>query len=80
MKKKTTAKDVVYEDFPMNGKIIKDFLPSPKELAFKEETVKITIALSKQSLEYFKNQGSKYHTPYQKMIRRLLDEYATVNK
>ena len=80
MKKKITTKKTIYEDIPLNGEIINDFLPSPKELAFKEETVKVTIALSKQSLEYFKNQGSKYHTPYQKMIRRLLDEYATVNK
>ncbi len=57
-------------------KIIPDFLPSPEELALKEETVKITISLSKASIEFFKNEAKKYNTQYQKMIRRLLDEYA----
>ena len=56
-------------------KIIEDFLPSPQELAFKEETVKITIALSKRSVYFFKEQASNYKTQYQKLIRRLLDEY-----
>ena len=56
-------------------KVINDFLPSPEQLALKDETVKVTIALSKSSLEYFKNEAKKYKTPYQKMIRRLLDEY-----
>ncbi len=57
-------------------KIVPDFLPSPEELALKEETVKITISLSKASIEFFKNEAKKYNTQYQKMIRRLLDEYA----
>lgn len=66
----------VYSDEPMSEvEIVSDFLPSPEELAFKEETVKITIALSKQSVDYFKNQASNYKTQYQKLIRRLLDEY-----
>jgi len=64
-------------DEPMDKvKIIPDFLPSPEELALKEETVKITISLSKASIEFFKNEAKKYNTQYQKMIRRLLDEYA----
>ena len=56
-------------------KVVSDFLPSPKELALKDETVKITIALSKTSVDFFKNEAKKYNTQYQKMIRRLLDEY-----
>ena len=56
-------------------KITRDFLPSPSELALKDETVKVTIALSKSSIDYFKNEAKKYNTQYQKMIRRLLDEY-----
>lgn len=56
--------------------VIPDFLPSPEELALKDETVKITIALSKTSVEYFKEEAKRYHTQYQRMIRRLLDEYA----
>lgn len=50
-------------------------LPSPEELALKDETVKITIALSRTSVSFFKKEAQKYNTQYQKMIRRLLDEY-----
>ena len=57
-------------------KVIPDFLPSPEELALKDETVKVTIALSKTSVDFFKNEAKKHNTQYQKMIRRLLDEYA----
>ena len=57
-------------------RIIPDFLPSPEELAFKEETVKVTITLSKTSGDFFKKEAKKYNTQYQKMIRRLLDEYS----
>ncbi len=56
-------------------RVIKDFLPSPEELAFKEETVKVTISLSKASIEFFKKEAKQHNTQYQKMIRRLLDEY-----
>ena len=58
-------------------KVISDFPPSPEEMVFKDETVKVTIALSKASVEFFKNEAKKYNTQYQKMIRRLLDEYAS---
>ncbi len=69
-------KKIKYMNEPMDKvKIIPDFLPSPEELALKEETVKITISLSKASIEFFKNEAKKYNTQYQKMIRRLLDEY-----
>jgi len=56
-------------------RVISDFLPSPEELVLKDETVKVTIALSKASVVFFKNEAKKYNTQYQKMIRRLLDEY-----
>jgi len=57
-------------------KVIPDFLPSPEELAFKEDTVKVTISLSKESVEFFKQEAKKHNTQYQKMIRRLLDVYS----
>jgi len=57
-------------------KVISDFLPSPEELVLKDETVKVTIALSKTSVDFFKKEAKKHNTQYQKMIRRLLDEYA----
>jgi predicted DNA binding CopG/RHH family protein len=67
---------IKYTNEPMGKvKVIKDFLPSPEELALKEETVKVTISLSRASVDFFKNEAKKYNTQYQKMIRRLLDEY-----
>ena len=57
--------------------VIPDFLPSPEELAFKEDTVKVTISLSKGSVEFFKKEAKKHKTQYQKMIRRLLDVYSS---
>jgi hypothetical protein len=56
-------------------RVIKDFLPSPAELAFRDEDVKITITLSKKSVEFFKSEAAKADTQYQRMIRRLLDAY-----
>jgi predicted DNA binding CopG/RHH family protein len=65
-----------YTDEPLRKvRVVPDFLPSPEELALKEETVKVTISLSKESVEFFKSEAKKYNTPYQKMIRRLLDAY-----
>jgi predicted DNA binding CopG/RHH family protein len=58
-------------------KIIKDFLPSPDELVFKDKNVRITINLRKSSVDYFKEIADKNRTPYQKVIRSLLDYYAT---
>ena len=66
-----------YTDEPLGEvKVIPDFLPSPEELAFREEGVKVTIALSKRSIEFFKREAAKHGTQYQRMIRRLLDTYA----
>ena len=67
---------ISYSDGPMEEvKVVEDFLPSPDELAFREETVKVTIALSKTSLDFFKQEAAKRQVSYQRMIRRLLDEY-----
>jgi len=56
-------------------RVIRDFLPSPAELAFRDEDVKITITLSRKSVEFFKSEAAKTDTQYQRMIRRLLDAY-----
>ena len=57
-------------------KIVDDFLPEPKDLVLKEETSKITLSLTKTSIDFFKNEAAKHHTNYQVMIRVLLDKYA----
>ncbi|MCZ6548302.1 MAG: CopG family transcriptional regulator, partial [Deltaproteobacteria bacterium] len=48
----------------------------PEDLVFKEENIKVTMSLSKSSVEFFKREAKKHRTQYQKMIRRLLDLYA----
>ncbi|MCA2998369.1 MAG: hypothetical protein ACKO1K_06200 [Burkholderiales bacterium] len=55
--------------------VLPDFLPSPEELAFREEGVKVTLALSKKSIDFFKSEARKHRTQYQRMIRRLIDAY-----
>lgn len=55
--------------------VLRDFLPSPEQLAFRDEDVKITITLSKKSVDFFKSEAAKGDTQYQRMIRRLLDAY-----
>ena len=67
---------IKYTNEPL-GKVdvIQDFLPSPSELAFREEGVKVTLVLSKKSVEFFKAEAEKHQTQYQRMIRRLIDAY-----
>lgn len=68
---------IEYEDGPMEEvRVIADFLPAPEELAYREESVKVTISLSRASVAFFKQEAAKHHVSYQRMIRRLLDEYA----
>ena len=69
-------KKIRYTDEPLDDlRVVEDFLPPPEDLAFKEEHVKVTISLSKSSVDFFKREAKKHHTPYQKMIRRLIDLY-----
>ena len=67
---------IKYTDEPLGKvEVVADMLPSPEELAFKEATVKVTISLSKSSVDFFKQEAKKHDTKYQQMIRRLLDAY-----
>jgi hypothetical protein len=68
---------ISYTNEPLGRlKVVRDFLPPPENLVFRDEGIKITIALSKRSVEFFKNEARKHSTQYQRMIRRLLDAYA----
>jgi predicted DNA binding CopG/RHH family protein len=58
-------------------KIVEDFLPPPEKLILKHKPVKITITLSQDSVDFFKQVAHKEHVPYQKLIRALLDRYAS---
>jgi hypothetical protein len=67
---------IKYTDEPLGDlRVVRDFLPPPEQLAFREEGVKVTLALSKKSVEFFKSEAAKHHTQYQRMIRRLVDAY-----
>ena len=55
---------------------VKDMLPPPEELMAHEKTVKVTLRLSESSIKFFKQYAQKYHTKYQKVIRKLVDIYA----
>lgn len=69
-------KRITYTDGPIGDvKVVRDALPPPSDLAFREEQVKVTIGLSKASVAFFKKEARRHHTQYQKMIRRLLDLY-----
>jgi hypothetical protein len=70
------TKSTRYTDEPLGKlEIVNDFLPPPDALVFREETVKVTLALSKRSVEFFKREAGKHNTQYQRMIRRLLEAY-----
>lgn len=67
---------IKYSNEPLGDvKIVRDFLPPPEQLAFREEGVKVTLALSKKSVEFFKSEAAKHRTQYQRMIRHLVDAY-----
>jgi hypothetical protein len=71
------SRRIEYTNEPLGRlRVIRDFLPPPEALAFREEGVKVTIALSKYSVDFFKREAQKHGTQYQRMIRRLLDSYA----
>lgn len=73
MKKKTRDRNM-----PV-GKLkrVADFLPPPHELAMPEETVKVTLALDRASVEFFKRAAQKHRKKYQRMIREVLDLYVS---
>lgn len=71
------SKETASHDFPL-GRLtrVKDFLPPPEKLVMPEDTVKVTLLLSKASVNFFKHQASEHRTKYQRMIRELVDRYA----
>jgi predicted DNA binding CopG/RHH family protein len=59
------------------SEIIEDFLPAPEKLVKKEDNVKITILLSKNSITFFKEKAKRIGVPYQTMIKTVLDKYSS---
>ena len=58
---------VRYTDEPIGKiKIIPNFLPSPDKLVLEEETVKVTLLLTKDSVDFFKHEAEQQHVQYKK--------------
>ena len=57
-------------------RVVADFLPAPADLVPREDNVKVTLSLSRRSLDFFKREARKRRVPYQRMIRALVDTYA----
>ena len=49
---------------------------TPAALVPREDNVKVTLSLSRRSLDFFKREARKRRVPYQRMIRALVDTYA----
>jgi predicted DNA binding CopG/RHH family protein len=70
------SRKIIYTAGPIRKvRVVRDFLPPPAELAPRDEGVKVTIALSRRSVDFFKREARRHNTQYQRMIRRLLDTY-----
>ena len=74
--KNNNGRQVIYTDEPLNLKPVVDFLPPPEDLILKDDTVKITIGLSRKSVDFFKKSARRQGGKYQAMIRKVLDLYA----
>lgn len=68
-------KKIIYTDEPMDFEIIDDIFPKPEELVLREKKKRVTIELSDNSLNFFKDFAKRNNASYQMMIRRLLDIY-----
>ena len=68
---------IKYTEGPIGKlKVVEGFLPPPDQLVLKEENVKVTISLKKDSVDFFKKEAKKHHTSYQRMIRQVIDWYS----
>jgi hypothetical protein len=74
-------KSIQYADEPLGEvEIVSDLLPSPDVLVLRQQQTKVTISLSTESVEFFKNAARTHNAPYQKLIRQLLDDYVAQQK
>ncbi len=76
------TKKKLYTDYPFgkepklsNIRGVDALFPPLDRLTVKEEQEKVTLALSKSSVDFFKQHAKANKISYQKMIRTLLDEY-----
>ncbi len=72
--KRRTQRDVNEPVGKLN--LVTDFLPPPEMLIPKSDTVKVTIAVDRETLKFFKSSAQKTGLKYQRMIREVLNGYA----
>ena len=74
------SKRIRYTNEPI-GRVeaVADFLPPPAELVLREEVEKVTIALSRRSVDFFRSEADRTGMQYQRMIRALLDRYVQLH-
>lgn len=68
-------KKITYTNEPIEAHVVSDFLPRPENLAVKEAKTRVTLTLTKNSLDFFKSAAKKHNASYQAMIRQLIDFY-----
>jgi hypothetical protein len=54
----------IYDQKHRGFRVIDDFLPVPADLVAREDNVKVTLSLSRRSLDYFKREARRRHVPY----------------
>lgn len=76
------TKNIRYTDAPPDveaalsrAKIVADFLPPPDQLRLAPIKIKITIALNKKVIDFFKHEAAASHVKYQTMINEVLEQY-----
>jgi hypothetical protein len=71
------SEQIDYTDEPLQiGERVKDFLPPPSQLVKREETIKVTIELTRESVDFFNQLAKQEKVPYQRILRGLIDTYA----
>jgi predicted DNA binding CopG/RHH family protein len=69
---------ITYTNEPMEmGEVVKDFLPSPDQLVSKGKTKtnQVTLELTEESVNFFKDQADRKQIPYEKIIELLVEKY-----
>jgi hypothetical protein len=70
-------KRIRYGDEPMDLRVVPDFLPPPEELRLKQSRVKVTLEVSRESLDFYKAQSGRDPEGHLRMMQQLLDIYAS---
>lgn len=66
---------IKYTNEPIEAHVVSDFLPKPENLVLKVAKTRVTLTLTKKSLDFFKGAAKKHNASYQAMIRQLIDFY-----